>query len=234
MDLLHIIQEFCLRTSLPKPVLVAASSDDQVLQIMALANEVLDNLGERKAWQALQKTATHTTLAQEDQGALTAICDAGFRSLKDNLLFNRTDSQLIFGPTASDAWQAHKATIYTISQTEFRILQNHLHLIPALAAGKTIAFEYLSEYPVLDSTNAAKVYFTADTDTSLYPTKLLILGLRWIWKREKGIRYGEEFRQFEAAVANFAGKDGGNPTINLADEPLIGPQINIPGQSWEL
>lgn len=234
MTLLQILQEVCLRTGLPKPLLAAASSDDQVLQLIALANEVLDDLGERKAWQALQRTTSHTSLAAEDQGALATICDAGFRELKDNILFNRTDKQVVFGPVASTAWQAHKATIYTISQMQYRIIQKHLHLIPAPAAGKTIAFEYISEFPVLTAGGTAKAYFTADTDTCDYPDKLLILGLRWSWKREKGLRYAEEFRRFEAAVANFAGKDGSNPNINLADESPTGPGINVPDRDWSL
>lgn len=237
MNLLQIVQEFCTRTGLPRPVAIATSQDDQNLQYMGLLNEVLDDLSERKAWSALQMEATFTSLATEDQGALSTLAPFGFVRLQDDLLFNRTSNEVILGPVSPETWQAQKAGMATVSALSYRIKGGHLFLTPAPAAGQTIAFEYKGDYAVVDNTTtpiSGKAYFTRDSDTCLYPDKLLIQGLRWVWKREKGLRYAEEFRKFEAAVANFAGSDGGHAPVNLADGSLPSTGLSVNDRSWPL
>jgi len=237
MNLLQVVQEFCTRTGLPRPVAVATSQDEQNLQYMGLLNEVLDDLSERKAWSALQMEATFTSLAAEDQGALSTLAPFGFVSLQDNVMFNRTTNEAILGPVRSELWQSQKAGMSTISSISYRLKGGHLFLIPAPSAGQTIAFEYKGDYAVVDnvaSPVAGKAYFTRDSDTCLYPDKLLIQGLRWVWKREKGLRYTEEFRKFEAAVANFAGSDGGNSTIDLAGDGTPVSGLSASDRNWPL
>ena len=234
MTLIEIVREFSRRTGLIPPSAVATSGDDQVLQIMGLANEVLDNLEERKTFTGLQTETTFVSVATEFQGYLSTIAP-GFSSLIDSLMFNRTEREVIFGPLRPSDWQAKSAGIMTISSTQYRIKGNQLLLNPAPAVGSTIAFEYKSSYPLIDgNTGLAKQYFSADTDTFFYPDKLLILGLRWKWKREKGLRYAEDFRDYEVAVANFCGSDGGNAVINLAGGHTFSPGIHIPDQGWNV
>lgn len=234
MNLLQLIQEVSLRLGLPKPSIIASSRDDQTLQLMALMNEVLDDLNERKAWTSLQREAIFTSVAAEDQGALTTLADPGFREFSDPRLFDRSGGESIIGPISSEVWQADKAGIASVSSISYRIRQGHLYLLPAPAAGKTIAFEYLSSYPVLNAAGTAKQYFSSDDDTCYYPNHILILGLRAVWKREKGMRYAEEFRKFEAAVANFAGKDGAPAPVNLSAEVSVRPGVNVPDRNWSV
>jgi hypothetical protein len=238
MNILQIVNEFCRRTAVPVQAAMATSQDDQALQLMALCNEILDDLGERKAWTMLHTEATFTTLAAEDQGALATIASGGYTSIMEGVLFDRTNSQYILGSVSPSQWQAAKANLSSISDTQYREMQGHLYLTPAPAAGDTIAFEYVTSYPVVDNSTApvltSKAYFTSDADTCLYPDKLLILGLRWLWKREKGIRYGEEFRHYESAVVNFMGKDGGKQAIDISCDAQPANGIIIPDRSWPL
>jgi len=238
MTLLQIVQAFCLRTGLPKPLLVATSKDDQVVQYLGLLNEILDDLAERKVWSAMQIEATFVSLAAEDQGALSALAPQGFIRILDDTLYDRTENTTILGPVRASTWQASKAGFQSISDMQYRIKGGHLFLTPAPAAGNTIAFEYQGQYPVVDNSAApatsGKAYCTLDTDTFLYPDKLLILGLRWLWKREKGLRYAEDFRGYESAVTNFASTDGGNPVIDLAGDAEAVAGISAPSMSWSL
>jgi hypothetical protein len=234
MTILEIINEFCRRTAIPTQAAVATSRDEQSLQLLGLCNELLDDLGERKAWTMGQVEATFISLAAEDQGVLTALASQGFVNIIDNLIFDRTVGEVIPGSVSPTDWQAAKANLAPISDSRYRQQGGHLYITPAPSAGNTIAFEYVSSYPVLEGT-IPKPYFTKDTDTSIYPDKLLILGLRWLWKREKGIRYSEEFRNYEIAVTNLMGKDSGAQPINMAEGSSgLRPGISVPEGSWSV
>ena len=84
-----------------------------------------------------------------------------------------------------------------------------------------MAFEYASEGAVQGNSTAtptAKAFFTRDDDTFLLNKTLLLLGLRWRWKEEKGLPYMESFRLYESAVAEAAGAD-----IAVSVTGLAGP-----------
>lgn len=233
MTLIQIVQEFCRRQGLPVPTVVISSNDDMLLQIVGLLNEVLDDLEQRKAYSFLQVEATFTSVAGEAQGALSTLAP-GYVKLLDNLLFNRTSGEVVFGSIPSLEWQAEKAGITSISFTQFRIQGGNLYLSPEPAIGSTIAFEYQSIYTVVDNSSILKQYFTADNDTCKYPDALLIAGLRWIWRREKGLRFGEYLRSYEVMVANLGGRDNPSPPIYLSSGPETGPVIVIPEGNWSI
>ena len=115
-----------------------------------------------------------------------------------------------------------------------------LYLYPAPAEGTILAFEYQSSAPVVDRTNpdrpVYKEYFTKDTDEFLLPETLLIKGLRWRWKEEKGLPYMEPFRNYEDAVAHEAGYDMTKPKLSLngGDFGEIKPAVLVPAGSWEI
>lgn len=233
MTLTQIVQEFCRRQGLPIPTAVVISNDDMLLQIVGLLNEVLDDLEQRKAYSFLQVEATFNSVAGEAQGALTTLAP-GYVKLLDNLLFNRTSGEVIFGSIPSLDWQVEKAGIYSISLTQFRIQNGNLYLLPVPAEGSTIAFEYQSRYSVIDNSTTLKQYFTADNDTCKYPDALLIAGLRWVWRREKGLRFGEYFRSYEVMVANLGGRDTPARSIDMSSCAETGPGVAIPEGNWSL
>lgn len=236
MNALNLVKTFCRRTNLPVPAACFGSSDDHAIQIVNLLNEVLDYLVEKKSFQFVTKEATHTTLAQEDQGNIHTIASSGFMFVKGNYLFNRSTGEMLVGPKSSSDWQASKAGIMSISSSSYRIRGNKLLISPAPSAGQTIAFEYVSNYLVTDSTGATeRQYFEYDSDISPVPDKILLSGLRWIWRREKGLRYQEFQRDFEIAVANLAGNDGTNEPVRV-DNSVTGvrPGVIVPEMNWSV
>lgn len=233
MTLLELIQEFCRRQGLPAPTAVMNSNDDMLLQIAGLLNEILDDLQQRKAYTFLQTEATFLSIVGEDQGTIASLAP-GFVKLLDNLLYNRTSNDIIFGNIPSLEWQAEKAGFTSISETQFRIKDSHLFLSPEPAENSTIAFEYQSLYSVINASGSIKQYFTADTDTCKYPDALLIAGLRWIWRREKGLRFGDYMRSYEIMVANLGGNDSPAQPIDTGACYESGPGIVIPEGNWSV
>ena len=237
MTLLQIVQRFCERTNLPSPATVYGSSDPQVVQLKALLEEVGIDLSGRGAWQGITFEATHTTLAAEDQGAMTAIATNGFRYVKNQTIWDRTLRLPVLGPMSPQEWQSLKALVVNGPRYRFRIRGGKLLSNPAPTAGNTWAFEYVSVNWILGADlTTYKQFFTLDTDTVLLPDFIVLQGLRWVWKREKGLSYDEDFRTYELMVKDALGRDGGKPIIRMDEDGWNGPKpgIWVPSGSWSV
>lgn len=237
MTLLQLVQRFCERTNLPSPATVYGSSDPQVVQLKALLEEVGIDLSGRGPWQGITFEATHTTLAAEDQGAMTAIATNGFRYVKNQTIWDRTDRLPVLGPMSPQEWQALKALVVNGPRYRFRVRGGKLLVNPTPAAGHTWAFEYVSYNWILGADlTTYKQFFTLDTDTVLLPDFIVLQGLRWVWKREKGLSYDEDFRTYELMVKDALGRDGGKPVIRMDEDGWNGPKpgIWVPSGSWSV
>ena len=237
MTMLATIQRFCRRTGLPVPATVAGSTDSQVVQLQALLEEEGQDLARRGAWQGITFEATHTSVATESQGAITSIATNGFNYIKNQTIWDRTENLPIIGPVSSEVWQALKGSVSTGPRFQFRIRGGLLIVNPVPTANHTWAFEYVSKNWILAANGTTyKEYFTADTDTMLLPEELLMMGLRWRWKKEKGLDYAEDMRTYEMQVKDALGRDGGKPVLHMDHESGRSPSpgIFVPQGSWSI
>lgn len=236
MNLLELIQQFCLRSGIPSPNTVNGSTNTQILQIKALLEEEGNDLSARGDWEFLTLEATHTTVATESQGAMTTIASNGFRHIKNQTIWDRTDRLPVIGPINNRAWQALKAVVLTGPRYQFRIRGGNLLVNPVPAAGHDWAFEYISKNWILGIDGITyKNISTLDTDTFLLPDTLLLMGIRWRWMREKGLDYSELFATYEAQVKDAIGRDAGKPTLKMDNSHTIAtPGTFIPSGSWNI
>ena len=234
MSLLTDVQEFCRRTGLDVPVSLVSSSDKQALQLWGLANEICTDLVTRFQWQDLTEQCTFTSIAAENQGAVATLASSGFLSIIDETIYDRTLRIPIFGPLNNTQWQARQALPATGPIYQYRIRSGHLYFNPAIPAGHTIAFEYKTKNIVVAVDGVTyQELFQADTDSLRLPSTLLTAGLRWMWKKEKGLEYGEELAAYERLVANLSAHDGGRRTLNAADRYNdFKPAIVVPLGNW--
>lgn len=233
MNMLAMIQHFCRRQSIPVPATVYGSTDDQILQLMALLEEEGTDLSGRGDWQGLTIEATHTTVAAESQGAMTTIAGNGFRYVKGNTIWDRNLRLPVYVLGGND-WQAGKAANITGPRYQARIRGGNLIAMPVPTAGHTWAFEYVSYNWILAADGTTyKKYFTADTDTFLLPEEILLMGLRWRWKKEKGFDYSEDFRTYEEMIRTTLGHDGLKKNLSMSDVPSgPTPGIYVPDGTW--
>ena len=236
MNLLEVVQQFCLRSGIPKPATVVGSTDTQILQIQALLEEEGDDLAARGDWEALTNEATHTTVATESQGAMTTIADNGFRHIKNKTIWDRTDQLPVYGPMSSREWQGLKSVVLTGPRYQFRIRGGNLLVNPVPVAGHEWAFEYISKNWISSADAMTyKALFTSDDDVFLLPDTILLMGLRWRWMREKGLDYSELFETYESQIKDAIGRDGGKPTLHMDNTAKIAtPGTFIPSGSWNI
>ncbi len=236
MALLQTIQYVCGRTNVPVPASVLGTSDTQVLQMLRLLEEEGTDLSKRGEWEGTTFEATHVSLAAEDQGALTAIATNGYRSMKNGTFWDRTNKLPIIGPLNDQQWQNLKAVTTAGPRYSYRIRGGKLLISPTPTAGYTWAFEYMSVNWLLGANGTTyKQYATLDTDTILLPEDLVLMGLRWRWKKEKGLDYAEDYQTYEIQVNKALSSDGTKKKLSMDDavqDPR--PGIFVPMMSWNL
>lgn len=231
MTLLEIVREVCSRSGLLRPTVVMSSQDDMLIQMAALLNEVLSDLRVRLRWQGLFLEATWPALAAENQGDLSALAP-GLLMIVPRTFYNRSAGMQYEPSLSPEEWAQMRATALSPSY-RYRIVANSLRVFPAPTAGDTMSFEYRSSFAVRDSLGVAKEFFTADTDTSVFHSDLLISGLRWRWKAEKGFAYAEELAAYERSVAELGNMDTGGRSLSMDNASRTGqPGIVIPQGNW--
>jgi hypothetical protein len=239
MTMLTLVQHHLRRTGLPYTTTVYGSTDPQILQVMALLEEEGNDLAMRNDWQALTRECSHTSLAQEDQGAIESFLGTaigGFRHIKNETFWDRTNNLPIVGPLNDKDWQAIKGMNSTGARYRFRIRSGRLLITPTPTAGLSWYFEYVSNKWIVGADGVTyKQYFTSDTDTLLLPEELLLAGLRWRWMAAKGLDYAELYNTYEMQVKDAIGRDGGKRPVYMdLQTEHTGPAVFVPAGNWAI
>jgi len=236
MNLLEIIQRFTTRSGLGKPPVAILSNDASITQMVALVEEIIEDLSITRAkWTEQTRELVHTTIANENQGNLRVLCP-GFQSIIVNTMYNRSKDLPIVGPFDEAEWQSAKSTEYMSAYSKFRIWQGNLFLYPTPAPNEVISFEYKTNYLIQDADDLSyKEYFTKDTDQFLLQSSLAIQGLRYLWKREKGQPYAEEFAIYERLVLAMEATDRVARDISMSgSSDSYKPGILVPDSNWQI
>lgn len=232
---LSIVQTVCNRLGLTEPNSAVGSTDTQIKNILALSNEEGQELAARHDWTALQREATYTTLAAEDQGALETIAPGCLYVINDTI-WNRTLRRPVFGPKTPQGWQQNKAFAINGPWSNYRIKGGHLYMYPTPSAGQSCYFEYISRNWLTDTTGAtSREEWAADADVPLLDWHLLVLGTIWRWKKLKGFEYAEDFAAYERRLMDTMAQDGGKDWLSLSNTKYdIFPGVVVPAGSWNV
>lgn len=234
MNLLQLVQTFCTRTGVTPPATLTGANDQQIQQILALLGAILEDLTDEN-WTGLSQEAVFTTTGAESQGLLTVLAPNGFQFILPETLFDRTLRLPLYGPLSAEDWQAFKALPTSGPFYKYRVARGELLFSPVPPNDHTCAFEYQSSFIVQSADGTAKPLPTADTDVFNVPDKVILAGLRWQWKYEKGLEYAEDFRRYETFRNNAKSRDGTKPTLSLsAHHARPQPGIFVPAGNWKL
>ena len=234
MSLLTIITGACQELNIVEPTSVINATDLQTKQLLALSRTEAKDLVRRFDWQALQREATFTTVAADVQTTLTTNAPDFFRYL-DGTMWNRTRFWQVGGPLTPEQWQIKKGAAAAVGvRNFFRIRGSQILFFPTATAGDLVYFEYISNKWCQSSQSVLQADWLADSDTALLDEEVMRLGVVWRFLKAKGLDYGEEFRTYEAALADIFGPDSGRPIVDMTGMADTGLSVNIPDGSWQL
>jgi len=223
---LEIVQSMADSISIPRPLTVVNSTDQQVRQLFALLKEEGNELYRSYPWQALNRTWLYTTVADEEQPL--GLPDDIDRFI-GNTQFDRTGQRQMIGPLTPQQWQAIKAQpVYASVFLGWVQKGGEILIQPTPPVGHELAYEYISNKWALSALGVPQTTFLADTDTSYLDANLLQYGLRWRFLAAKGLDYAEAMRTYERQKAQVQARDGGNTEIDISGRNYYWPFDNIP------
>ena len=141
----------------------------------------------------------------------------------------------MLGPESAQQWEwLLSGFISTGPRIRWRLLGGYFQIWPGYSANENLGFEYRSKGWALSSGGAVQNSFTADTDTCIYPDRLMVLSTKLKYFQAKGFDttalYRDYLTEFETSVA----QDTSAANLSFAPRPgtvLIGWD-NIPDTGY--
>jgi len=214
MSLLTVVREVCANVGVlaPSSVFANLNGNRTMQEMLTLANEMAQRItADTRNWTKLKTLATFT-----GDGVTTAF------PMPENYLrmpfssnvwsSSSTQSPLRFVPNEDD-WLRRRANNDTSSYGEWTMWGGQMHIFPALAAGATASFAYISKNSIALAGGGFSDTFMGNDDTFVISERLLRLGMIWQWKASKGSPYAEDMGTYSDALSNVSGFDSPAPII---------------------
>ena len=169
-------------------------------------------------WQVLRRERTFTSVASQTQSGMIP---ADFLRFVPETFWDRTTKWQIPGPLSSQDWQELVAWQQGAAIPSFTVQGDNILTYPVPAAGRTFAFEYITNaigrtLPVAPATVGNEITRLAtDADRLYWDDELLTLGIIYHYKQSEGLPYAEDFRRFETLKADRIKQDGGRRRIQM-------------------
>jgi hypothetical protein len=231
--LLEIVRRAAGEMGIPRPSTVAGNTDLQAQQLFDFANAIGADLLEHYPWTALQTLGTITTVSGQSDYDLPE----DFQGFISDTGWDRTNQWRLIGPDTPQADRAiRESGVVDPVYRRFRRIGDVIRINPTPSAGgETLVYEYVSKNWARSSADAAQEEFAADTDTTIWPGRLLVDGIKMKFMAAKGM-YADPLRdEYEARRDRLVASDLGTGKLNMGgecDSPLSDPGIT--DGNWSL
>lgn len=186
------------------------NTDYEMRQIGRLLNVAGEDIARRTEWPGMYRTVDARN-----------IMNSSFVNLPDDFREVAEGGLVWVDGTGGNSWEV--ATIirepevwqflqrrpsgeryHCFIRTREREHQKVLQFMPHLVGPARVTVAYASDRWV-DVDDASAEYATTssdDGDTFMIPTRLLVKGIVWRWRRQKGLPYDDYLSEYEAAIAD--------------------------------
>lgn len=185
-------------------------------------------------------SATQITLTQPATEAGTAVSltfgqvryplPSDFDRVIDRTDWDKSQHWEMLGPETPQQWQwLLSGYISTGPRVRFRLLDNLFQIWPLQSVEHTLGFEYISNawVRVGSATEPTLTSFTADTQTCVFPDRLMVLGLKLKYFEIKSFDTTALYRDYMRHLDIAKAADAGSPNLSFA------PRISTVLIGWE-
>jgi len=194
LTLLEAVQAMARNVGIPVPDRVIGDTDRTMVEALDYANRLGEELARRVDWGGLVMTATFS-----GTGA-----DAAFSLPTDFARLVQGVTAQYGGSPVRPLTRAEWGSLTAVqgSPRYFLLEAKSLRFWPYPALGEAVSVTYLSR-----SWGTQGEEFLADSDSTVFPSELLVMGLIARWRRQKGMDYADFEAEYEAALAQYADFD---------------------------
>ena len=141
----------------------------------------------------------------------------------------------LLGPESAQQWEwLLSGFISTGPRIRWRLLGGYFQIWPGYSANENLSFEYRSKGWALSAAGAVKNSFTVDTDTCIYPDRLMVLSTKLKYFQAKGFDTTAIYRDYLTEFDTSVAQDTSAANLSFAPRPgtvLIGWD-NIPDTGY--
>ena len=153
----------------------------------------------------------------------------------DRTHYDKSKRWEMLGPTDAQQWQFLKSSyISTGPRIRYRILGGYFQVWPAMNTDEYLGFEYMSNQWADSASGTPQSSFLADTDTCIFPDRLMVTALKKKYFEIKGFDATAFTRDYLQQLSFAKANDSGSATLSFAPVPgsiLIGFE-NIPDANY--
>jgi hypothetical protein len=141
----------------------------------------------------------------------------------------------MLGPESPQQWEwLLSGYISTGPRIRWRLLGQYFQIWPGMNAGELLGFEYRSKGWAYAADGTVKNSFTADTDTCIYPDRVMVLSTKLKYFEAKGFDTTALYRDYLMELETAMAQDLAAANLSFAPRPgtvLIGYD-NIPDSGY--
>ena len=158
-----------------------------------------------------------------------------FETITDRTQWDKTKHWEALGPESAQQWQWLKSGyISTGPRIRWRILDNQFQVWPPMNTNEYLGWEYRSKGWARSSTGTVKNSFTADSDTTVFDDRLMVLYTKLKYFQVKSFDTTALMQDYQRYLSVVKANDKGAPNLSFAPYPskvLIG-YANIPDTGY--
>lgn len=160
---------------------------------------------------------------------------ADFENITDRTQWDKTKHWEALGPEDAQQWQWLKSGyISTGPRIRWRILDNQFQVWPPMNTNEYLGWEYRSKGWARSVTGAVKNSFTADSDTTVFDDRILVMYTKLKYFQVKNFDTTALYQDYMRYLSIAKSNDKGAPNLSFAPYPskvLIG-YANIPDTGY--
>jgi len=153
----------------------------------------------------------------------------------DRTHYDKSKRWEMLGPETPQQWQFLKSSyISTGPRMRYRIMGGEFQIWPIISTNEYLGYEYISNAWADSASGTPQTGFVADTDTCIFPDRLMILGLKKKYFEIKGFDSSSFQRDYDMELNISKANDQGSATLSFAPRAanvLIGYE-NIPDANY--
>ena len=160
-----------------------------------------------------------------------------YEALIPRTMWDKSKRGEMLGPEDAHQWEwLQSGYIATGPRVRWRLFGTYFQIWPGFSTSEYLGFEYRSNAWAATAAGVAKSSFTLDTDTCIYPDRLMVLALKLKYFEAKGFDTTAIYRDYREELEAAMALDMSSANLSFAPRPgtvLIGYD-NIPDSNYGL